>query len=344
MTVSYITDSSTSIILDASIAKNSSIKIASTIQSQSPITSIKNHYNDTKTIPSSGSLTCSASDKNIKTINGTSNNSATNANNTAHVNYGQLKKLRLSKSGRNHPGAKYLASQYHPVKRVQEIITFLIFLPLFAYNLFNFIIYLDLNKWYIICGAIVVGILTADLFSGLVHWAADSYGTIDIFLLGKSVIRNFREHHIDPTAITRHDFIETNGDNFALSLPVLTFVAYSYYNNSPEAIKENYNLYIYLFFLSIFISMTNQFHKWSHTYFGLPRYITILQDLHIILPRIHHRIHHISPHDTYFCITVGWLNYPLELINFWSRLENLVFKLTGVKPRTDDMLWALKTE
>ena len=31
----------------------------------------------------------------------------------------------------------------------------------------------------------MIGILTADLISGIVHWAADSYGSVEMFLIGK---------------------------------------------------------------------------------------------------------------------------------------------------------------
>ncbi|EFO22620.2 ubiquitin-conjugating enzyme variant Kua [Loa loa] len=203
--------------------------------------------------------------------------------------------------GRHHAGAKKLAALYSPEKRLQEIIsTGLGIIELFI------VIYLlvrrfELSSLPFVLFFALLGILTADLLSGLVHWAADSFGTVDTFI-GRHFIRPFREHHVDPTAITRHDFIECNGDNFLLIIPKI--------------------------------------HKWSHTYFGLPRWVEMLQNWRVIISRKGHKLHHISPHACGYCITTGWLNGPLDAIGFWRAAEFIVTKLTGMKPRTDDLKWA----
>eukprot|EP00795_Rhopilema_esculentum_P001358 gene1358-15761_t len=185
----------------------------------------------------------------------------------------------------------------------------------------------------------VFGILTADFASGLVHWGADSYGSIDIPIIGKAFIRPFREHHVDPTAITRHDVIETNGDNCLLVIFPILVQTYRYATYATETLQSSFHWDVFVYALAIFVTLTNQIHKWSHTYFGLPSWVSILQDLHIILPKKHHRVHHVAPHETYFCITTGWLNYPLECLRFWIIVEWLIEKTTGFKPRVDDLKW-----
>ncbi|KAK7491405.1 hypothetical protein BaRGS_00017383 [Batillaria attramentaria] len=245
--------------------------------------------------------------------------------------------------GPQHAGAKELASQYTFGKRVQEIICLVLSLGLMVFNFIQLCWHFSPSNILAVIICAGLGIVTADFFSGLVHWAADTWGTVELPIFGKAFIRPFREHHIDPTAITRHDFVETNGDNFAATVPFLANMAYRFMTLSPAQIQAEYNWQCFVFLLCIFVSLTNQCHKWSHTYFGLPWYITGLQDLHIILPRKHHRIHHVAPHETYYCITTGWLNYPLEAIRFWPRLEAVIESLTGSKPRSDDLMWAKKS-
>ena len=107
-----------------------------------------------------------------------------------------------------------------------------------------------------------------------------------------------------------------------------------------EKIRAWFFVYCALFSLGFFVTFTNQIHKWSHTYGPLPGWVEWLQKAHIILPKRHHRIHHVAPHETYFCITTGWLNYPLEKIKFWRACEWIIERVTGIKKQVDDLQWA----
>nr|CAD7200406.1 unnamed protein product [Timema douglasi] len=244
--------------------------------------------------------------------------------------------------GPHHKGAQELANLYSKGKRIQECICVGVCMMLMVINLFFILVHLRFESLSTIVVAALCGIITADFSSGLVHWAADTWGSVELPVIGKNFLRPFREHHIDPTSITRHDFIETNGDNFMVPVPVLVWMAWHFLTHSELEVQQRFSWTCYVFLLALFVAMTNQIHKWSHTYFGLPSWVVFLQEYHVILPRRHHRIHHVAPHETYFCITTGWLNWPLEKLRFWQALEWLIERTTGHKPRADDFKWAQK--
>jgi ubiquitin-conjugating enzyme E2 variant len=85
--------------------------------------------------------------------------------------------------------------------------------------------------------------------------------------IGRNFLRPFREHHIDPTSITRHDFIETNGDNFAVTVPYLLYMAYKFTYFNDIDIRHLYIFEVYMFLLAIFVSMTNQVKKKKNNFF-----------------------------------------------------------------------------
>uniref|UniRef100_A0A8R1HW85 TMEM189_B_dmain domain-containing protein n=1 Tax=Caenorhabditis japonica TaxID=281687 RepID=A0A8R1HW85_CAEJA len=243
--------------------------------------------------------------------------------------------------GPQHAGAKKLASMYSREKRWQEIVSLIVAIFLFSAVFINLLRSWEHSIWKSVLFYAVLGVMTADFLSGLVHWGADTFGSVETWF-GRSFIRPFREHHVDPTAITRHDFVEVNGDNFMLCVAPLLWIVWQQHTYEQQQLTQWASFHWYILLLGIYVALTNQIHKWSHTYFGLSKFVVFLQKTHIILPRSHHKIHHISPHACYYCITTGWLNWPLEYIGFWRKLEWVVTKVSGMQPREDDLKWATK--
>lgn len=164
--------------------------------------------------------------------------------------------------------------------------------------------------------AFIGGYISADFASGLFHFLADNYGSTSKKFFGPVFIRPFREHHIDPLAITRHDFLEVNGVNCAMGVPIL-LATYALLPVGANLWTLMFAAYIGLFLFGIFL--TNQFHSWAHMP-NPPRIIRALHRSGLILAPDHHQKHHTPPFNTYYCITSGWLNPILARTRFWERV------------------------
>ena len=148
--------------------------------------------------------------------------------------------------------------------------------------------------------AALCGWILADLFSGLARWALDTFGSVRTPIVGPAIIRPFREHHADPAAMTRHDFIELNGASCLGCLPLLSLSLFL--EGFPHAL---------VLCTCIGILFTNQCHKWAHAEKN-GFLIEGIQETGLVLRPGEHAKHHTPPYNSHFCTASGWLNRPLN--------------------------------
>ena len=173
--------------------------------------------------------------------------------------------------------------------------------------------------------------VAAYLISGCVHFLADNFGSADTPVIGPNFIEAFREHHVEPKGITAHDFVDTNGNNSLVSVPSMLLV----WLFIPVATTVVGYLFAEFFVMTcVAIFLTNQLHKWAHVE-EPPPVAAWLQRNGLILSKEHHDVHHESPYDTYYCITVGAWNALLYRTRFFERTERL---LRRVVPGADSRL------
>ena len=171
-------------------------------------------------------------------------------------------------------------------------------------------------------GFLLLGLVASDVISGIVHWLADTYGSPTMPVFG-SFVRTFREHHADPKAITRHDWIEANGDVCLFSAPV--HAGALLWVDDPWMLSWMTGLFMGSY-------SNSQLHKWAHLDCP-PRLVRWLQRLGIVLSSSHHDQHHRGPHLTHYCITTGWTNSALDYLRFFRILER-VLAVVGIHPNT----------
>jgi ubiquitin-conjugating enzyme E2 variant len=175
--------------------------------------------------------------------------------------------------------------------------------------------------------ALLGGWIAADFVSGFVHWLGDTWGREDWPLVGTGLIHGFREHHLDPTAITKHDFVEASGSISVALVPVLLVALLA-----PRQAVRGGIAVSFLTIFSIAMLLTNEIHKSAHRE-KVCRPVAWLQCTGLILSPAHHAAHHAAPFDRCYCISAGWLNPILDDSGFFRALERSVTLVTGSEPR-----------
>lgn len=162
--------------------------------------------------------------------------------------------------------------------------------------------------------ALLLALASADLLSGVVHYLLDCKGSPATPVFGV-FIRPFREHHVDPAEMTRHDFVHTNGHTAMAIVPLLALL---WLARPREPQVGPALLFVFLVALLLCLGLTNQLHKWAHAA-HVPLPVRWLQAMRVVLPRHGHALHHAS-HRDHFCITTGWNNDWLSRTRLLQRL------------------------
>ena len=178
--------------------------------------------------------------------------------------------------------------------------------------------------------AVAGGIAAADLASGLVHWAADTWGRDDLPVIGRAVLAPFRIHHVNPDDFRLRRFVDVNGDVALLAIPVLAALHAVPIETAAAGAGA-----LVGFVFCVATMLTNQIHQWAHLP-APPRVVRVLQKWGLLLGPSAHAAHHARPFEARYCITTGWCNGPLDAVRFFRRLESIVTTLTHAQPRRDD--------
>jgi hypothetical protein len=209
-----------------------------------------------------------------------------------------------------------------PLHSFLEHTTLLIFPVVFVLNLHwaSSLLY-ELELLWLIALAVPLGIVGGDFISGIVHWAADTYGSEDMPVIGPSLVKPFRLHHLYPRDICTHGLVETTGNVCILAVPVLSVCLYLMWL-LPQSGLVAFAV-VSLALIAAATVATNQFHKWAHqeSPSSLARW---LQQKRLVLEPQHHKQHHTQPFDMNYCITNGWLNPLLNKLKFFRRLEAMI--------------------
>lgn len=221
-----------------------------------------------------------------------------------------------------------------PISRTIEVVSLVAAVLLLLVSGFGLATSVGLTWW---APLVIVGAgATADLLSGVVHWAADTWGRETLPVVGRRFLRPFRVHHVNPHDFLRRDFIDCNGDVAMLVLPILAAGMLM-----PPGTVWNDVARVFVVAFAAWMLPTNQVHQWAHMP-DPPAAVAWLQRYGVILGRDAHEEHHASPYVVNYCIATGWCNRWLTRHQVFPRLERMIARVTGILPRADEDAFAAR--